>query len=364
MGLGIGPMLLGPLSEFYGRRPIYIASFSMFLIWLIPSAVAQNIQTMLIGRFFSGLAGSAFLSVAGGTVGDMFNREQLQAPMMIYTASPFIGPSLGPLIGGFINDNTTWRWTFYVLIIWAGAMLAAIIFLVPETYHPVMLKRKAEKLRKETGDERWKAPMEKVTKSIPRTIGNSLVRPFQLLVLEPMCLSLCLFSAILLGVLYLFFGAFHTVFANNHGFTLSQIGLTFLGIFVGMVFGILTDPFWHKNYVRLIRNREAAGGEPGGSEPEYRLPPAILGAVLVPIGLFWFGWTTYSSVHWIVPIIGSAVFGMGYVISVRFYYSSSSSDSAGFGAHATYIALHKCTRRWLTDRVVAHCSSSVASSPS
>lgn len=59
--------------------------------------MAENIETMIIGRFFNGLAGSAFLSVAGGTVGDMFDRHELGAPMMIYTASPFIGPEIGPL---------------------------------------------------------------------------------------------------------------------------------------------------------------------------------------------------------------------------------------------------------------------------
>lgn len=91
-GLGLAPMLLGPLSEFYGRRPIYIVGYSMFLIWLIPSAVAKNIQTMIIARFFDGLGGSAFLSVAGGTVGDMFSKEHLAAPMMIYSAAPFLGP--------------------------------------------------------------------------------------------------------------------------------------------------------------------------------------------------------------------------------------------------------------------------------
>lgn len=304
-------MLLGPLSEFYGRRPIFIASFTFFLIWIIPSAVAQNIQTTLIARFFDGLAGSAFLSVSGGTVGDMFNRDQLQAPMMIFTAAPFIGPSIGPLIGGFINQNVSWRWTFYVLLMWSGFMLAAIIFFVPETYHPVVLKHKAQKMRKETGEQRWRAPMEKTDKSIARTIALSLKRPFQLLVLEPMVLNLCLFSSILLGVLYLFFGAFTLVFKNNHGFNVSQIGLTFLGIFVGMVAGVSCDPLFHKYYVKLVEEREARGGEPGGSEPEFRLPPAIVGAPLVTIGLFWFGWTTYSSIHWIVPIIGSAIFGMG-----------------------------------------------------
>lgn len=299
------------ISEFYGRRPIYLVSFSFFLIWIIPCAVAQNIQTLLIARFLDGLSGSAFLSVAGGTVGDMFDRSQLQLPMLIYTASPFVGPSLGPLIGGFINQYTHWRWTFYVLLIWAGANLATISIFVPETYHPVLLRNRARKLRKDTGDERWQSALEKSGKTIAKSIGYSLLRPFQLLFLEPMCFNLCLFSAILLGILYLFFGAFPIVFQNNHGFSLSQTGMSFLGILVGMVLGCSTDHFWHKNYVRLIKEREARTGEVGGSEPEYRLPPAIAGAPLVTTGLFMFGWTTYSSVHWIIPIIGSAIFGMG-----------------------------------------------------
>lgn len=90
-GLGLGPMILAPLSEFYGRRPIYIYSLVMFVIWLIPCAVAENMATMLVARFLSGFSGAAFLSVAGGTVGDMFAVRELSAPMMVYTASPFIG---------------------------------------------------------------------------------------------------------------------------------------------------------------------------------------------------------------------------------------------------------------------------------
>ncbi|EOD47184.1 putative mfs multidrug protein [Neofusicoccum parvum UCRNP2] len=142
--------------------------------------------------------------------------------MMIYTASPFIGPEVGPLVGGFINQHASWRWTFYVMLIWAGAQLALIVFLVPETYHPVLLRRKAQKLRTETGNEAWKAPIEKLDKSVSQTLLWSCVRPFQLLVFEPMCLNLCILSSILLGILYLFFGAFPLVFQNNHGFTLSQ----------------------------------------------------------------------------------------------------------------------------------------------
>ena len=185
------------------------------------------------------------------------------------------------------NNSCRRRWTFYVLIIWSGVMLALITAFVPETYHPALLRHKAINLRKETGEQRWKAPIEIMQRSITQTIIRSCYRPFLLLILEPMCLNLCIFSALLLGVLYLFFGAFELVFQVNHHFELWQIGLTFTGLLVGQLAAIGTDPLWNNNYLRLIAKREKDTGEIGGSEPEYRLPPAIAGGVFVPIGLFW-----------------------------------------------------------------------------
>ncbi|KAM0252872.1 hypothetical protein ACHAQJ_007502 [Trichoderma viride] len=311
LGIALGPMLLSPLSEFFGRRPIYLVSWTMYLIWLIPEAVAKNIATVIVTRFFDGLAGSAFLTVSGGTVGDLFAKNELQLPMAAFTIAPFIGPSVGPLLGGFINYFTHWRWTYYVLLIWAGVMFFAIAFIVPETYHPILLRNKARQMRKETGDDRWLAPTEKVQKTVTQAIVISLQRPFQLLMFEPILLFLCLFTAILLGILYLFFGAFPLVFGTNHGFNLWQIGLSFVGIGVGMIIGVLADPVWNRVRNRLIAKLEQETGVPGSSEPEFRLPSAIVGSVLVPIGIFMFGWTTYASVHWIVPIIGSAIFGVG-----------------------------------------------------
>lgn len=157
-----------------------------------------------------------------------------------------------------------------MLLIWSGINLGFILFCVPETYHPVLLRRKAIRLRKETGNMAYKATIEKMNKSVLKTVAWSTVRPFQLLFLEPMCLNLCLLSAILLGILYLFFGAFALVFQNNHGFTLGQVGLSFLGILAGMVLGISCDPLWRKNYNKLV---ERNGGV---SEPEFRLPPSIM----------------------------------------------------------------------------------------
>lgn len=110
------------------------------------------------------------------------------------------------MIGGFVNQFLDWRWSFYVLLIWAGVQWLLILSFVPETYSPVLLRRKARQLRKDTGEERWKAPIEIMNRSVAKTVLWSCIRPFQLLVLEQMCLNLCLLSAILLGILYLFFG--------------------------------------------------------------------------------------------------------------------------------------------------------------
>ncbi|KAH0142516.1 hypothetical protein KCU67_g13994, partial [Aureobasidium melanogenum] len=236
-----------------------------------------NVSSLVVARVLDGFAGAAFLSVAGGTVGDMFTGAELQKPMMVYTAAPFLGSELGPLIADFINYKANWRWTFWVLLIWAGIQWLLIVCLVPETYVPVLLRREAVKARTETGDDRWHATIERLERSLTGTILN----------------------------------AFDLVFEHNHGFKLWQVGLSFLGIMVGMIIGILSGPLWHKNYHRLVRHHEEMTGEVGGSEPEYRLPSAIVGAPLIVVGMLWFSWTQYSSIHWIVPIIGSSFFGCG-----------------------------------------------------
>ncbi|KAG9233387.1 bicyclomycin resistance protein [Amylocarpus encephaloides] len=267
----------------------------LFLLFLVPCAAAQNIQTMLVGRFLNGLVGSAFLTVAAGTVADLFASSEIEEPMMLYTAAPFIGPVLGPVIGGFINSFASWRWSFYVLLIWSDVLQIALIF-VPETHHPTILHRKAMVLRKESGNSAYKSASEisNSQTSLSTALIHSLYRPFQLLALDLMCLFLCLYSAVILGIFYLFFGVFPLVFHTNHDFDLWQAGLTFPPSRLACSSG---------------HAKEAGMEPPAKGEPEFRLPPAIMGAVFVTAGIFWFGWATYRGVHWIVPLIALGFFG-------------------------------------------------------
>ncbi|EKM59644.1 uncharacterized protein PHACADRAFT_137679 [Phanerochaete carnosa HHB-10118-sp] len=305
LGLGLGPLLIGPLSEVYGRNWVYRISYGLFFAFSWAVAFAPNIAVYLIFRFLTGFSSSAFLSVAGGSISDMFDNSRIATPMAFYTGSPFIGPVLGPLIAGFINQNTSWRWTFRILIIWTFAVWNMLIAFVPETYAPYLLKRKAAKLRNQTGDDRYWAPLDHRQHSLARSLMLSCYVPFELLVVDQMALLLDLWSALILGILYLTFQAFPVIFGQVHHFELEFVGMSFLGIGIGMILGLLCQPLFNRHLLKV------AARHGGQTPPEARLLPAMIGGVMVPASLYWLAFTTYRSVHWIAPIIASIPFGTG-----------------------------------------------------
>ncbi|KAI0829409.1 MFS general substrate transporter [Trametes gibbosa] len=316
LGLGVGPLFVGPLSELYGRNIIYRTSYILFFAFTWPTAFPPHIAVFLVFRFITGLCGAAFLSVAGGSVSDLFDNAHVATPMAVYTITPFIGPVVGPLIGGFIVQNTDWRWCYRILLIWQFAQTISLFLVVPETYMPVILKRKAKRLRKSTGDEKWYAPIERQEYKLVRMILNSCRTPFELLIYDRMALLLDIWSALLLGILYLAFQAFPIIFEGVHGFDVQQTGLSFLGIGLGMILSLCAQPFWNSVFRRETIKHN------GNAPPEARLIMAQMGAILAPLGLYIMAFTTYKQVHWIAPIIGSIPFGSGvyYIFTGVFTY--------------------------------------------
>ncbi|KAF5392197.1 hypothetical protein D9757_001521 [Collybiopsis confluens] len=323
-GMALGPLLTGPLSEMYGRNITYRTSFTLMFAFSFGVAFAQDTAMFLVFRFLSGLAGATFLSVAGGTVSDMFTNEEVANPMAFYTCSPFIGPVFGPLVSGFINQNLHWRWTYYILTMWIFVQTILLYILtsysepqcVPETYVPVLCKWKAGRLRRSTGDRNYWAPLDRRDKNVFKAIMISCYKPFELIIFERMALLLNLWTSFVLGILYLTFQAFPIIFMRKHGFTLQQTGLTFLGIGIGIVCAMPTQSYFNK----LVARDARLNG--GSAPPESRLYMGEIGAVLVPLSLFWLSFTTYASVPWIVPIIASIPFGTGlyYVFTAVFTY--------------------------------------------
>jgi hypothetical protein len=209
------------------------------------------------------------------------------------------------------SANLTRRWCFYVQIIWTFSILGCII-LTPETFHPVLLSKKAAKMRKETGNKEYYSAFEKARegKTITGALATSLTVPWKLLFIDPMIAVLSLYTSLLQSILYMCFSAFPLVFGNNHGFNLRQIGLTFLGLLVGNVVACFCNPLWHRQWLGSIAKKKAIYGADYKTEPELRLPPAMVGGPMLTAALFWFAWTTFPFVHWIVPIVATVFFSV------------------------------------------------------
>ncbi|KAF8707047.1 hypothetical protein AX14_013060 [Amanita brunnescens Koide BX004] len=305
LGLGVGPFIAAPLSEVYGRRYIYLASYGLFFVFSWPVAFAPDIYIHLIFRFVTGFCGSAFFAVSGGSISDMFSSDKVANPVAVYTLGAFAGPVLGPVISGFINQNLYWRWTYYILIIWTFALVVALTIFVPETYVPVLVRRKVARLRQKSMGMKYWSEHDNDDSSLARSIILSFYIPIQHALTDRMAVLLDLWCALLLGILYLVFQVFPVVFGGLHHFSMQLTGLTFLGIGTGIFFAFGTQPFWNRHFSRQV---EKYGGMP---PPEVHLVMAQVGAILVPLSLFSTAFTTYRHVHYIAPIIASLPFGSG-----------------------------------------------------
>ncbi|VDC02929.1 unnamed protein product [Peniophora sp. CBMAI 1063] len=337
LGLAFGPLLASPVSEMWGRNIVYRTSFITFLAFNFAVAFAPNIAVYLVFRFVTGWCGAAFLSVAGGSVSDLFPKHKVATPVAVYTLSPFIGPELGPLYGGFVNQNASWRWTFHVISIWSAFQIIALYMFVPETYAPVILAGKASRLRKETQDDRYFAEAEHHTGSFAQKLVVSCYKPFQLILYDRIAFLINLWNALILGIIYLTFQAFPIVFGDVHGFAPEIVGICFLGIALGVIFALASQPYWN---MRSRRYREEHGDPP----PEFCLVMGQVGGVLVALGLYIISFTTYKSVSAAGPIIGSIPFGAGsfFVFASSFTYLVSTYRPIAASAMASNSAMRCC----------------------
>lgn len=197
-------MVFAPLSEVFGRRIIYATTLFVAVIFIIPCAVATNIQTLLVCRALDGIFFSAPMTLVGGTLADLWKTEERGVPMAAFSAAPFLGPAIGPLVGGFLSDQKGWRWLYWLQLILSGAAYVLITFTVPETYAPKLLLERAKKMRKETGEQIHVTEQELDPKPLGEKLKIMLLRPFQLLFQELIVLLVAVYMSILYGLLYMF----------------------------------------------------------------------------------------------------------------------------------------------------------------
>lgn len=308
LGFGFGPLLFAPLSEEFGRRIVYLITLFVAVIFLIPCADAKNIGTLLVCRLIDGLAFSAPMCLIGGNLADMFEGDERGLAMSVFSAAPFIGPVIGPLIGGYIGDNAGWRWLYWVQLIFSGCVYAAVVLFVPETSHSQILKVRAKKLRKLTGDERYRALVELKPRTMKETIKETLGRPI-ILLSELIVFLITIYMSIIYGLLYMFFFAYPVVYMEGKGWSASKTGLMFIPIGVGVILASAVSPLFNKQYIKKAKKYTDKGCLP---PPELRLIPMMMGCWCVPIGLFAFAWSSYPHVSWAGPCFSGFACGFGF----------------------------------------------------
>ncbi|KAJ6013299.1 hypothetical protein N7540_007890 [Penicillium herquei] len=309
LGFAIGPLFWAPLSEIFGRRHIFTITYAFLTAFNAGAAGAQNMQTLIILRFLAGCFGSSPFGNAGGTIADMFPASQRGIAISFFAAAPFLGPTIGPIIGGFLATGAGWRWVEGFLAIFSGVLWLCVIFLLPETYAPVLLRRRAAKLSEMTGKVyRSKLDIERGPTPMGKTITTALSRPWILLFREPIVLLFSIYMAIIYGTLYMLFAAYPIVFQEVRGWSEGIGGLAFLGILVGMIIAVMYT------FPENMRYQKKCSQTTDRLAPEVRLPPSMVGGVALPIGLFWFAWTISPSIHWMVSIAAGAPFGFGMVL--------------------------------------------------
>lgn len=307
-GFAAGPLIWAPLSEAFGRRNLFVFTYCAMTLWQAVTPASPNLAALLVFRFLAGFFGSSPLANSGGTLADIFSAEKRGLAMAIFAAAPFLGPSLGPLVGGFLGITSGWRWVEGFLAIFSGVIAILGAILLAETYHPVLLRRRAALLSKVTGHTYISSLDSGKNTAFGHQLKVSLLRPWQLLAREPIVIVLSLYIAIIYATLYGFFSAFPLVFQTLRGWNAGVGGLAFMGVLVGMLVALVYVVLYENpRYVR--KAREAGGLLP----PEERLPAAMVGGPLIVIGLAWFTGTAGPKVFWLVPIMAGAPFGFGMV---------------------------------------------------
>ncbi|CAG8961174.1 hypothetical protein HYFRA_00002717 [Hymenoscyphus fraxineus] len=310
IGYIVGPLVFGPLSESCGRRYIMSTSFVAFTIFTLGCAVAPTWEVLLFNRLLVGVTASSPVAVTGGIFADIYADPVARGrAMAAFIGATCVGPLIAPPLSGFISPALGWRWTFWVGFIFACVTLVPVL-LLPETYGPVLLARRAARLRKETGNPDIVAPFDLEKKGFKQMATVTLARPLRMMVSELIVLATCLYLSLAYGIFYMYFVAYPIVFQGIYKQSPGVSGLMFLPIGAGTIGATII----FLSYDSMLRKAQALKKPWTRKEESRRLPLACVGGPLFVVGLFWLGWTAKPQIPYYVPMLAGIPSGMGFVL--------------------------------------------------
>ncbi|KAK8017292.1 citrinin biosynthesis cluster MFS transporter mrr1 [Apiospora rasikravindrae] len=309
LGFAAGPWVWGPASEYIGRYWPLVIGYVGFMCFTVGVASAQNLYTIMICRFMQGAWGVATVTVTPGVFVDLWDIRTRALATIAWAATIVIGPTMGPIIGSFTvkNESLGWRWTMWFTLIISAFFFILVLICFEETWGPIILQKKAKRLRYETKNWALHSKRDEAPVDSRALLWKYGLKPWQMLMYEPILVAICLYNSLIYGVIYLSFEVgnpfqgFGTVRQWEDGVS----SLPFLSLLVGYLGAAVIQTFIH---LQIIDKKLAKGIRPS---PEDQLPTMIVGSFLLTIGLFWFAWTSSPNITWVPQVIAGPFIGCG-----------------------------------------------------
>ncbi|KAK4236139.1 major facilitator superfamily transporter [Achaetomium macrosporum] len=294
LAFAFGPMVLSPFAKVFGRRPVWMLSSCFYILWNTVAGFSRTPGLMIASRVLSCIGASAEFAVTQPVLSDCWIPDERGKSYAIATFIPLLGPAIGPIIGGAVTQSIGWRWTFWILSIYDATLVIIGIFILSETYEPILVSRQASKLRKGTGKPYF-TDADRESKGLAVKLSRSLTRPLRLLLTQPILQVVAIFLAYNVGMLYIVLSTFATLWIQRYAQTESQSGFHYIALVIGYTIA----------------------AQVGGKVMDLPVPLMVPGAVLIPLGLLYYGWTAERHTHWIVPDIGIGIFGCGIILNTQ-----------------------------------------------
>ncbi|TID14377.1 putative caffeine resistance protein 5 [Venturia nashicola] len=301
LGYGIGPLIFSPMSEIpiIGRNVPYIVTFALFVILSVPTALVDDLGGLLFLRFLQGFFGSPCLATGPATMQDIYSMLYVPIAVAFWVSAGFSAPAVGPLLSGFAVMAKGWRWSLWEILWMSGPVFILWFISMPETLEDNILLRRAKRLRKLTGNDKYVSQSELNQKNMTaaQIAKNAFVKPVEINIKDPAILFTSIYSGIIYGTYYSFFEVFPLVYGGIYHFNIGEIGLVFICIAIGAAIGMLLYDLLIIKVVipEILKN--------GMGPQEGVLKPALIFVFGPTLSLFLFAWTSRESIHWMAPTV-------------------------------------------------------------
>lgn len=332
VGYVFGPLIWGPMSEHFGRRWLLVGTFLCYCAAVLACALAPSWSFLLAFRFLSGTFASSPLAITTGIFADIYGEPvQRGRAMAFFNATTILGPIFSPIISGWTAPTIGWRWCFWIGLIYA-VLSFILLFFLPETFSPVLLSRKAARMRKQDPSLNVMTASERNALTLTQFATVVLTRPIRMLVSEYIVMCCSAYMSLVYAIFYMSFRAYPIIFQEFYGLSPGVTGLCFLPFGFG---ALCTLPgfYWYDSYMRRMRARHVPWAL---REEARRLPLACLGGPLFVVSLFWLGWTSRHDVLFVVPMLAGLLFGFGFqfIMMALLNYLSDAYEIYAASAHA------------------------------